>query len=86
MNNGYKIYSMRDRLADNFRNVFLDVSDAVARRNFTYAVNNSPELAFQSKDLELVCLGEFNDHTGAILCYPAYTIVCRGDEVMTDGK
>lgn len=80
--NDYKLYSLRDRLADSFRSVVLDVSDATAQRNFAFAVTNTPEMAFQSKDLELCCIGEFDSKTGVIVPCVPIRVVCRGDEVL----
>lgn len=82
----FALYSIRDRVADNFRNVTVDVNDMVAKRNFAYAVNNSPELLYQSKDLELCKVAEFDHVTGVV--YPVVPIVtiCRGDEVINDAS
>lgn len=80
------VYSMRDRIADRFRSVVVDVNDAVAKRNFSFAVNNTPELLFQSKDLELCCIAEFDSKKGTIVPIVPIKVVCRGDEVITDDK
>ena len=78
----FGIYSLRDRIADVFRSVTLDTNDATARRNFAYAVQNSPELQFQSKDLELCRVGSFDAHTGVISALVPIQVICRGDEVL----
>lgn len=80
--NNYGLYALRDRVADNFRSVTVDTNDNTAKRNFTFAVNNSPELIFQSKDLELCKIGEFDAHTGVIYPCVPIAVVCRGDEVI----
>lgn len=76
------LYSLRDRLADAFRSVTVDSNDMTAKRNFSYAVNNSSELLFQSKDLELCKIAEFDVHTGAVIPCVPIQVVCRGDEVI----
>ena len=80
----FGIYSMRDRVADSFRSVNLDINDATARRNFAYAVKNAPELQFQSKDLELCRVGSFDSHTGVVIQMSPIQVICRGDEVLVN--
>lgn len=84
--NNFALYSLRDRLGDVFRSVTVDTNDMTARRNFSYAVNNSPELLFQSKDLELCKIAEFDAHTGVVVPCVPIVVVCRGDEVIKDAK
>lgn len=79
----FGLYSLRDRLGDVFRSVTVDTNDMTAKRNFSYAVNNSPELLFQSKDLELCKIAEFDAHTGAVMPCVPILVVCRGDEVIS---
>lgn len=76
------IYALRDRVADRFRSITVDVNDAVAKRNFAFAVANSPELAFQNRDIELCRVGEFDSKKGTIIPCVPIQVVCRGDEVM----
>lgn len=78
----FGLYSLRDRLGDVFRSVTVDTNDMTARRNFAYAVNNSPELLFQSKDLELCKIAEFDAHSGQVIPCVPILVVCRGDEVI----
>lgn len=80
--NNYGLYSLRDRCADVFRSVTVDTNDQTAKRNFSYAVNNSPELLFQSKDLELCKIAEFDAHSGQVMPCVPIVVVCRGDEVI----
>lgn len=84
--NNYGLYSLRDRVADVFRSVTVDTNDQTAKRNFAYAVNNSPELLFQSKDLELCKVAEFDAHSGMVVSCVPIVVVCRGDEVIKDDK
>lgn len=80
----FGLYSLRDRLGDVFRSVTVDNNDLTAKRNFSYAVNNSPELLFQSKDLELCKIAEFDAHSGAVTPCVPIQVICRGDEVVRD--
>lgn len=80
------IFSMRDKVAESFQSCSLDTNDFVAKRNFSYAVNNSPELLFKSKDLELYRVGVFDTEKGCITPVIPAVLVCRGDEVIQDGK
>lgn len=80
------VYSLRDKIADSFQSCSLDTNDFVAKRNFSYAVNNSSELLFKSKDLELYRVGSFDTTKGVITPQNPIELVCRGDEVMQDGK
>lgn len=80
----FGLYSLRDRLGDVFRSVTVDNNDLTAKRNFSYAVNNSPELLFQSKDLELCKIAEFDAHSGAVIPCVPIQVICRGDEVVKD--
>lgn len=80
----FGLYSLRDRLGDVFRSVTVDNNDLTAKRNFSYAVNNSPELLFQSKDLELCRIAEFDAHSGAVIPCVPIQVICRGDEVVKD--
>lgn len=80
----FGLYSLRDRLGDVFRSVTVDNNDLTAKRNFSYAVTNSPELLFQSKDLELCKIAEFDAHSGAVIPCVPIQVICRGDEVVRD--
>lgn len=80
----FRIYALRDRVADRFRTINLDINDFTAKRNFSYAVNNSPEMLFQAKDLELCCVGEFDDHDGNVIPVVPISVICRGDEVIVE--
>lgn len=79
----FGVYALRDRVADAFRSVTLDSNDGTARRNFAYAVQQSPELQFQSKDLELCRIGSFDVHSGVITALAPIQVICRGDEVIS---
>lgn len=82
--NKFGIYSLRDRVADSFRSVILDNNDLTAKRNFAYAVSQSPEMQFQSKDLELCKIADFDIRSGSVVPCVPIVVVCRGDEVIND--
>lgn len=77
-----KIVALRDKVEQKFRSLTVDYNEEAAKRNFAYAVNNSPELLFKSKDLELYTVGEFSDDSGVILPLSPPVLICRGDEVI----
>lgn len=77
-----RIIAMRDKVEERFRTFTVDINAASARRNFAYAVNNTPELLFKAKDIELYDLGEFDDGSGVILPVVPMVLICRGDEVV----
>lgn len=82
----YPVFSLRDKVASSFQSVNLDTNDFVAKRNFAFAVNNSNELLFKAKDLELYKVGEFDTDTGIFEgCSPLIRI-CSGDEVVNNEK
>lgn len=80
------VIALRDKIEQRFRTLSLDFNAESAKRNLTYSVNNTPELLFKSKDLELYQLGEFDDEKGSLIpCVPA-VLICRGDEVIVNDQ
>lgn len=61
------LYSIRDIKAG-FVNIFTDINDAVAKRNFSHAVN-SPDTTFYSnpEDYALFKVGAYDDEAGIIV-------------------
>lgn len=78
----YGVYAMRDRIAENFQSLNLDINDAVARRNFSFAVNNSENMMFSASDLEFFRIGEFDSYTGVVEPCNPIQLICRADEVI----
>lgn len=77
------VVSLYDRVAQNYRNVTVDINNATARRNLGYAVNNTPQLLYEAKDLDLMQVGDFDEHTGTITpCVPF--VICHASEVISD--
>lgn len=61
----HKLYSIRDRAADQFGPVFQAVNDAVASRSMVRLMEKVP--SYDRDAFQLVCLGEFDDQTGNIV-------------------
>lgn len=78
------IYALRDRVGDSFRQVTVNESDAVVRRDFAFGINNNPNLLFMSKDLELCNIGTIDIKTGFIEPTTPIQVVCRGDALIGD--
>lgn len=60
------LYSIYDKKAKKFDNVMVFPSDEVAKRSLVASLNNQSLLVLYPSDYQLVLLGDFNDHTGAI--------------------
>ena len=80
----YGIFAIRDKVAEEFRSINLDVNEATAKRNFSYAVNNTPELQFAAKDYELYLIGDFQSDKGVVTAMTPTVLIARGDEVLND--
>lgn len=61
-----KIYAIKDTIVGAFTAPFYQKNNSVAIRTITNAINNERELQNNAKDLQLYCLGEFNEETGEI--------------------
>lgn len=61
-----KLFSIRDKLAG-FGQPMTDVSEATARRNFAYAINNNDQLNFSPSDYDLFYVGEFDTDKGSFV-------------------
>ena len=79
MNNAM-IFATYDKAAGRYGQVVLDLSDNVAKRNFLFAVSESTQLQYISKDLELHKLAEIDLSTGDIFPVIPHQLVCRGEE------
>lgn len=76
------IVSLFDRVAQSYRSVTADINEDTARRNLGYAVNNTPQLLYEAKDLELVKIAEFDDHSGVVSPIVPPLVICRASEVI----
>ena len=61
-----KLFSIRDKLAG-FGQPMTDVSEATAKRNFAYAINNNDQLNFSPSDYDLYSVGEFDTDKGVFV-------------------
>lgn len=94
----YGIYSIYDVAMKNYAQPFYQVNDDVAKRSFKLAINNptAEQLYPIRDDLELWCIGYFDDRCGMIIydqnekfglqaSYPC-RIVSRGEAVIQEQK
>lgn len=84
MNNA-KLFATFDKAAGRYGQVVLDLSENVAKRNFLYAVSESTQLQYISKDLELHLIGEIDLSSGDIIPVIPHQLVCRGEEYASKG-
>lgn len=78
------IYVIRDTVTG-FGSPFVDVNDASAKRNFSFAINNNGDtMSFSPKDYDLYRLGEFDHETGSFDLLPCPVMVVAGSSVFND--
>ena len=78
----YNVYSLRDKVSNQFRDLTLNLSDDVAKRDLGYAVNNNPQLQYMSKDLELYHVGEFDGDKGIMIPVSPIRMVIQCDQLI----
>lgn len=62
----FNVYSMRDELTGFIQPTF-ELSDNVAIRNFSFAINKKDTLLYANpKHFDLYCIGEFDTETGIL--------------------
>ena len=83
MNNAY-IFATYDTVAGIYGSVVVDLNDNVAKRNFLFAVSQSAQLQYVSKDIELQRIAEIDLHTGNIVPCVPHQVVARGSEAIND--
>lgn len=77
----FNVYSMRDELTGYIQPTF-EQSDAVAMRNFSFAINRPDTIIFANpKHFDLYRIGSFNTDTGEIISI-APELVCTGLSVI----
>lgn len=76
-----KLYSIKDTKAT-FWKPHVQLNDLVARREFSNMINSSANEFFSVNysDLELWCIGEYDDITGKITAFDP-VFVCNGVDV-----
>ncbi|UPW41063.1 nonstructural protein [Sigmofec virus UA08Rod_5645] len=76
----YNVYSIRD-CKSGFMAPTFSVNDDVAKRGFSHAVVNSPDvLSTFVKDFDLFRVGQFDDVSGVLLSYPTPEHVISGPD------
>lgn len=78
----YIAYSLRDKVSGEFRDLTLNVSDDVAKRDLSYVVNNDTRFQFMSKDFELYKLGIFDTKTGVFEQFNPIEMVVQADQLL----
>lgn len=82
-----KIMCVRDRALGSFGQPYFQANTEIAKRNYRIAINdrNNQALYPIRDDLELWCLGEYNDNDGSIITngYPAI-VYNRGEGVVRE--
>lgn len=73
------IYSVYDELTG-FLGPIKDTNDEVAKRNFSYMVNNSKEYQTNAKDFALYRLGDFDPASGNIVALPVPALLIRATD------
>ena len=61
-----KIFSIKDKVVGAYRSPFYMRNNAEAIRAFNNSCKEVPDMAKVASDLELYCLGDFDDETGVI--------------------
>lgn len=81
-----KIYAVKDTKAT-FWKPHVQLNDLVARREFDNMINSGAHdfYSVNYADLELWCLGEYDDLTGIIKPFDP-VFVCSGVDVKKDGE
>lgn len=80
----FKVIGLRDKVAATFQGITIEINESVAKRNFAYNVNNSSELMFKAKDLELYVIGILDSSNGVITPVSPLERICSGDEVINN--
>lgn len=77
------IYAIKDKL-QGYITVMLYVNDDVAKRDFAYSVNNTPQMAYQAADIDLYRVGTFDNKSGEIVPEKTCVFICNGREVLSE--
>lgn len=82
-----KILSVHDTKAERYGNPFVSPNLAVADRDFALACNEtkSPMYLFPN-DIELVCVGDFDENTGKITAIKPMIVATAKQYVKKDKK
>lgn len=75
----YPVYSVRD-VQVGFNQPMTDINDNVAKRNFTFAINNPDNgvMNFQPKDYDLYRVGYFDTESGVMESETVPVLIVNG--------
>lgn len=79
-----ELYVVRDIL-NGFGQLMCETSEAVAKRNFSFAISNNDVMGFTPKDFDLYKVGFYDTTTGVIKPSAVPELVCRGTDVYLGG-
>lgn len=82
----YKLFSMYDEASGQFMAPSMEISEAMAIRNFRYAVDNNGLIRANKSDFRLYLVGYFDSDTGILVKSDVPTVVDRGDNVKDEVK
>lgn len=80
----YGVFSIRDTL-NGFMSPIVEMNRNVAKRNFSYAVNNNDLMGFSPKDYDLYQVGEFDSEKGTINAFEFPEMIMRGTDAFGEG-
>lgn len=77
----HKLYCVKDTLLGRHLPPVLGDSDAGMTRSYGDAVlKGDSDLSLHPEDFCLVCIGEFDDSTGALIPYSTPVVVCHASD------
>lgn len=78
----YRVYTMRDIVAENYGMPSYFVNDQVAMRSIKAAVQQpKSQLAQVIDDMEVYVVAEFDDQTGIMKPFDKHILVCKGSSL-----
>lgn len=76
----YRLYAIRDSVANQYLAPMVDQSDATAMRNFAHTILTSGgTITTHPQDYDLYYLGDYDSDTGDLRPLPAILVVRGGD-------
>lgn len=78
------VTSLYDEKTKQYMVPVMEQTEAVARRNFAYALSSNTSLAFAASDLRLYQIGTFDSDTGIISSISVPNLIADGKEFSKD--
>lgn len=78
------VTSLYDEKTKQYMVPVVEQTEAVARRNFAYALSSNASLAFAASDLRLYQIGMFDSDTGTLSAVSIPTLIADGKEFSKD--